>query len=134
MAKSVYFHIDEVARVYGYDHIPASMPRVRPSVEGSSRRATFLRWSKRVAAGTGLHEAMSFAFVAPEDLAGAVHDAGLAGERGVGCQNFTKSVDGARIPARAEIVIPHAVAGLTEAIPRIPLANCSKIRRSNFHW
>lgn len=59
---------EEVARVYGYDHIPASMPRVRPSVEGSSRRATFLRRSKRVAAGTGLNEAVSYAFVSPEDL------------------------------------------------------------------
>ena len=58
---------EEVARVFGYDHIPATMPRVRPSVEGSSRRATFLRRSKRAAAGTGLHEAMSYAFVAPED-------------------------------------------------------------------
>lgn len=59
---------EEVARVYGYDHIPARVPRVRPSVEGSSRRATFLRRAKRVAVATGLHEAMSFGFVAPADL------------------------------------------------------------------
>lgn len=60
--------VEEVARVHGYDRIPTTVPRVRPSVEGTARRVTFLREVKSAAVATGLHEAVSYGFVAPSDL------------------------------------------------------------------
>jgi phenylalanyl-tRNA synthetase beta chain len=61
--------IEEVARLYGYERLPTTLPRVRPSVTGTPRRIQFARAMKGAAVATGLHEAMCFGFVSPDDLA-----------------------------------------------------------------
>jgi phenylalanyl-tRNA synthetase beta chain len=59
--------IEEVARVRGYDAIPAVLPAVHPSrdrapQDGRARRA------REAATGAGLSEAISLSFVSPGDL------------------------------------------------------------------
>lgn len=63
--------IEEIARVYGYDAIPTTVPRVRPSSEGTPFVVAFPSRLRHVAAATGLHEAITYGFVAPADLAAA---------------------------------------------------------------
>ncbi len=60
--------IEEVARVQGYDRIPTSVPRVRPSTTGTPPALRFVHDVRRAAAGAGLSEALSYSFVAAEDL------------------------------------------------------------------
>lgn len=59
--------VEEIARLYGYDRIPTALARVRPSAEGTARPITFARSLKQAANATGLHEAICYGFVAPED-------------------------------------------------------------------
>lgn len=60
--------IEEVARLHGYDRIPVALARVRPSVDGTRREIPFARALKLAAVATGMHEAVCYGFVAPEDL------------------------------------------------------------------
>lgn len=60
--------IEEVARVQGYDRIPTSVPRVRPSTTGTPPALRFVHEVRRAAAAAGLSEALNYSFVAAEDL------------------------------------------------------------------
>ncbi len=63
--------IEELARIHGYDAIPTTVPRVRPSSEGTPFEIRFLPQLRLAAAGAGLHEAIAYGFVAPAQLAAA---------------------------------------------------------------
>jgi phenylalanyl-tRNA synthetase beta chain len=60
--------IEEIARVRGYDHIPIEVPHVRPSAEGSPKRVHLDRILREAAVSAGLVEAVTYSFVATEDL------------------------------------------------------------------
>jgi phenylalanyl-tRNA synthetase beta chain len=59
--------IEEVARVHGYDAIPAVLPRIRASRDGSPRQR-LARTMRDAAVAIGLSEAVCHSFVAPKDL------------------------------------------------------------------
>ena len=63
--------IEELARVHGYDHVPTEVPHVRPSKEGTPRAIRFVRDARQAAAAAGLHEALTYSFVARRDLEAA---------------------------------------------------------------
>lgn len=63
--------VEEVARIRGYDAIPASLPRVLPSGGGVTPRLRAARRLRESAADLGLLEAVTFAFVSRADLARA---------------------------------------------------------------
>jgi len=63
--------VEEVARVRGYDRIPALLLRPEPRPEAASQRALLLRTVRRAALGAGHHEAVNFTFLAPGDLSRA---------------------------------------------------------------
>lgn len=60
--------IEEVARIWGYEHIAPTVPKVRASRTGTPARLLFERALRNSATGAGLHEAITYAFVSPEDL------------------------------------------------------------------
>jgi phenylalanyl-tRNA synthetase beta chain len=60
--------IEEVTRLRGYDAIPTTVPRVRPSKQGSAPMVGFVRQARGFAAAAGLHEAMGYAFLAQREL------------------------------------------------------------------
>ena len=62
---------EEVGRVYGLDRIPAVLPRVAKSLEGTVTSNTeygFIKHIKAWGAGAGLNEAINYSFVGDEDL------------------------------------------------------------------
>jgi phenylalanyl-tRNA synthetase beta chain len=59
--------IEEVARVQGYDSIPAELPPIRPTRDQGSRSA-LMRRAREAAVAMGLSEAITYAFVSPRDL------------------------------------------------------------------
>ena len=59
--------IEEVARVHGFEAIPALLPAVRPSRDAAPREA-LARRARRAAVEMGLSEAITYAFVSPGDL------------------------------------------------------------------
>ncbi len=63
--------VEEIARVRGYAQIGYVVPRVSPSRAGTPARILFERRLREAVANAGLHEAISYAFVAPSDLARA---------------------------------------------------------------
>ena len=63
--------IEEVARVYGYDNIPTSVPRVRAGRGGDSLFSTMRTTLGSLASANGFYEAISYSFVAPKDLLNA---------------------------------------------------------------
>jgi phenylalanyl-tRNA synthetase beta chain len=62
--------IEEVARVRGIDSIPAELPPIRASRDVGGREE-LEREVREAAVSLGLSEAVTFAFVSPEDLANA---------------------------------------------------------------
>jgi phenylalanyl-tRNA synthetase beta chain len=60
--------IEEVARVFGYDHLPTEPLRVRPSASAEPSPAHFVRRLKERAAAIGLTEVVNYAFVSPPSL------------------------------------------------------------------
>lgn len=60
--------IEEIARVYGYHHIPTQVPTVKASEGGTAPLTRFLRRLRERAAAVGLLEAVNYAFVAPRQL------------------------------------------------------------------
>jgi phenylalanyl-tRNA synthetase beta chain len=62
--------IEEVARVRGIDAIPAELPPIRASRDVGGREELELN-VREAAVSLGLSEAVTFAFVSPEDLANA---------------------------------------------------------------
>src|SRR5690606_35137121 len=63
--------IEELARIYGYDAIPTTMPRVRPSRAGTPFRVRFRDRVRQAAAAVGLSEAICYSFVSPRQLEAA---------------------------------------------------------------
>lgn len=60
--------IEEVARIHGFDRIPARTPRVRPSDTGTPAAVAFRRRALLAGTAAGLHQAINYRFVAPADL------------------------------------------------------------------
>ncbi|MCB9662259.1 MAG: phenylalanine--tRNA ligase subunit beta [Sandaracinaceae bacterium] len=63
--------IEEVARIHGFDRIPARTPRVRPSEIGTPPAVTFRRRALLAGTAAGMHQAINYRFLAPPDLARA---------------------------------------------------------------
>jgi phenylalanyl-tRNA synthetase beta chain len=59
--------VEEVARVRGYDAIPATLPPIRPSRDAAPRES-LARRTRAAAVAMGLSEAITFSFVSPRDL------------------------------------------------------------------
>jgi phenylalanyl-tRNA synthetase beta chain len=60
--------IEEIARVRGFDAIPAELPAMRASRDAAPRQG-LVRRARGAAVALGLGEAMTYSFVAPSDLA-----------------------------------------------------------------
>jgi phenylalanyl-tRNA synthetase beta chain len=63
--------VEEVARVYGMDRIPAAMPKMLKSLDTPDRlgaEVPFLRRLKAWAVGAGLREAVNYSFVGQNEL------------------------------------------------------------------
>ncbi len=60
--------IEEVARVHGYDAIPATLPAIRASRDAGPR-SLLARRAREAAVASGLSEAITYSFVSPGDLA-----------------------------------------------------------------
>jgi phenylalanyl-tRNA synthetase beta chain len=60
--------VEEVVRIHGYDQIPTTVPRVRPSPEGTPAPILFAARLRRAACASGLNEAICYSFVSPADL------------------------------------------------------------------
>ena len=59
---------EELARMIGYDRVPASLPQIRPSAISSSENFVLKRKLRRVLAGQGLDEAVSYSLVSRSAL------------------------------------------------------------------
>ncbi|MCX5879257.1 MAG: phenylalanine--tRNA ligase subunit beta, partial [Deltaproteobacteria bacterium] len=58
--------MEEVARLEGYDHIPITIPPIRPSDEKESPEMTTGDRVREIMAGLGFSEVISFSFIAPD--------------------------------------------------------------------
>ncbi|MCB9601112.1 MAG: phenylalanine--tRNA ligase subunit beta [Sandaracinus sp.] len=67
--------VEEVGRIHGYEHVPTTIPAVRPSRVGTSAALRFERRLRETAASVGLHEAVCYGFV-PRDEALALVPSG----------------------------------------------------------
>ncbi len=61
--------IEEVLRIVGLDAVPSRMPRIRP--QPPSRAIQIIQEARAAAVACGLSEAVTYSFVAPQDLARA---------------------------------------------------------------
>lgn len=57
--------IEEVARIYGYDAIPPTLPQGSATRGGESRDARMLERVRTACIGAGLHEAITYSFTSP---------------------------------------------------------------------
>ncbi len=71
--------MEEVARLEGYDHIPVTIPPIRPSDEKESPEMTTGDRVREIMAGLGFSEVTSFSFIAPvsADFLGAERESPL---------------------------------------------------------
>lgn len=71
--------MEEVARLEGYDHIPVTIPPIRPSDEKESPEMTTGDRVREIMAGFGFSEVISFSFIAPDsaDFLGAERESDL---------------------------------------------------------
>ncbi len=60
--------LEEIARVYGYDNIPARLPRGLSEVAPEPAQAEAERRLRSAVAGAGLSEVVNYSFVAPRSL------------------------------------------------------------------
>lgn len=61
--------IEEVARLYGYDHIPAT-PITGVTTPGSlNKEQRIRRYTRNLLSGSGLHEAITYSFTHPDQIA-----------------------------------------------------------------
>jgi phenylalanyl-tRNA synthetase beta chain len=60
--------IEEIARVRGFDAIPAELPAIQASRDAAPRQG-LVRRAREAARGLGLSEAVTYSFVSPGDLA-----------------------------------------------------------------
>jgi phenylalanyl-tRNA synthetase beta chain len=61
--------IEEVARVRGFESIPAALPAIRPSRDEAPREG-LKRRARQAGVALGLSEAVTYSFLSPRDLAG----------------------------------------------------------------
>lgn len=52
--------LEEIARIYGYDNLPSTLPAQTSNIGGLNERQHFLRASRRVLEGLGLNQAISY--------------------------------------------------------------------------
>jgi phenylalanyl-tRNA synthetase beta chain len=57
--------VEEIARLYGYDRIPSTLPETSRNIGGLTRDQRLIRKIAGVMTGLGLYEAISLAFVSP---------------------------------------------------------------------
>jgi phenylalanyl-tRNA synthetase beta chain len=57
--------VEELARLYGYEKIPSTMPRLRPSGAAKDERLSWERWLRAFLAGQGLLEVINLPFTSP---------------------------------------------------------------------
>jgi phenylalanyl-tRNA synthetase beta chain len=70
-AADVYREIDlieEIARIYGYDKIEATMPNAAFPSKGIDREDIFRQRVREILVGCGLHEVQTYSMVGPEDF------------------------------------------------------------------
>jgi phenylalanyl-tRNA synthetase beta chain len=70
--------IEEVARHYGFDRIPATFPTLRTAPAGMDPRITRARQLRRVLTGAGFSEAVTFGFIAEAAAAPFAADGDVA--------------------------------------------------------
>lgn len=60
--------IEEIARIYGYDHIPATLPERAPVSVSENPRLKLERNIRRLLSGAGLHETVTFSLISDDGL------------------------------------------------------------------
>lgn len=60
--------IEEIARIYGYDNIPETLPARAPIAIGENPRLALERSVRRLLCGAGLHEAVTFSLISDDGL------------------------------------------------------------------
>ncbi|WP_137597388.1 phenylalanine--tRNA ligase subunit beta [Paucilactobacillus kaifaensis] len=58
--------LEEIARIYGYDNLPSTLPAQTSNIGGLNERQHFLRASRRVLEGLGLNQAISYSLTTVE--------------------------------------------------------------------
>ncbi|WP_437682354.1 phenylalanine--tRNA ligase subunit beta [Sorangium sp. So ce131] len=66
--------IEEVARVAGYDQIPSRLPRVAAAPAGARGDYRLRRRVRQICTGLGLHEAVTYSFLSPQELKAARYE------------------------------------------------------------
>ncbi|WP_434047825.1 MULTISPECIES: phenylalanine--tRNA ligase subunit beta [Sorangium] len=66
--------IEEVARVAGYDKIPSRLPHVAAAPAGAKGDYRLRRRVRQICTGIGLHEAVTYSFLSPQELKAARYD------------------------------------------------------------
>lgn len=66
--------IEEVARVAGYDQIPSRLPHVAAAPAGAKGDYRLRRRVRQICTGIGLHEAVTYSFLSPQELKAARYD------------------------------------------------------------
>ena len=62
--------IEEISRIYGYDHIPATSPATVAQPQKKTQKGVFLDTAKTYAVAAGFYELRNFAFFSPNDIEG----------------------------------------------------------------
>lgn len=68
--------IEEIARVYGYERIPSTVPDSRASAVPLTAEQVTIRTAERILAAAGLNEAVNYAFIDPVDVSRMLLPAG----------------------------------------------------------
>jgi phenylalanyl-tRNA synthetase beta chain len=58
--------IEEVARLHGYDKIPVTFPRIKPSEQGEAPELLFRDQVRSIMVGLGFSEVITYSFISPE--------------------------------------------------------------------
>lgn len=61
--------IEEIARLYGYDNIPTTLMNVVTTPGSLSKEQRIRRLTRSILTGSGLHEAVTYSFTHPEQIA-----------------------------------------------------------------
>jgi len=116
--------IEEIARIYGYDAIPVTLPRVRKTEQIYAPAEKPLRSLRHFLAGLGLAEIMNLSFGAPADLEKA--GLGSAAETMIRLQNpLSENHAGMRVslvPAMLQTVATNLRRGV-DAVGLFEIAN-----------
>lgn len=75
--------IEEVARLFGYDRIPATAPRVTPRVGKKDQKLTFADRIRQILMALGLSEAYNFGLIPREEAQVTLRNPMAAGQEGL---------------------------------------------------